>query len=352
MIRKILPTILATITGHARYLPEIVWSSNSWVHNIFRVYEMIFWRRYGIRAESAVFPKTIYKNGRKINVDVIEIYSFESTLAYTETWIRNCITKGIKFKLPYKIYVPILQGNLNNGMTMGMKMPSPYLFAIAIDTTVDTTATNSVSSKTQSHTCTGSNLVLWMGVGCSTSTVSTVTYNSVSSTKAIDVNLQSSWSGAWYNVAPSTGANNVVATCAGTNSITIGSMSFSGCKQTGVPDATHADVSQTGAVTSYSQSITTIADNCFIFMTGRANGGVTLTAGANTTVSQPEVAAMGMFIARNTNAITPAGTGTIAMTSGAQQFFAVMASFAPPAVASLVGKIVFPLQAINRASTY
>lgn len=200
--------------------------------------------------------------------------------------------------------------------------------AITLDAVTATTATNGVSSKTQAHTCSGSDRILWVAAGCSTSTISTVTYNGVSMTRATQVNLQSSWSELWYLVAPPTGTNNVVVTCAGSNSITIGSASFNGASQTGVPDSTHIDSSQTGATTSYSQSTTVVANNCFMILAGRANGGLTLTGGTNTTVSQPEVAAMGMFFMYSTAAVS-SGSQALACTSGSQQFFGCIASFKP-----------------------
>src|SRR5690349_16076088 len=55
--RYILPAILAILTNHPRYLPKIEWANDSCVHNIFRLYELIFWRRVGIRAELSSYLK-------------------------------------------------------------------------------------------------------------------------------------------------------------------------------------------------------------------------------------------------------------------------------------------------------
>ena len=203
--------------------------------------------------------------------------------------------------------------------------------AIAIDATTAVTATNSSTTHTFSHTCTGSNLILWVAAGASAGDPSGVTYNGVAMTKVNSVNLQSSWVALWYLVAPATGANNVIVTAA-SGSVTGGAMSFTGAKQTGVPDSQAADSSQTIGVTSYSRSTTTVLDKCFTVASGRANGGATLTGGTNTTVTQPEVAALGNYMIRSTAQHTPAGTATLNVTSASQDFFSVIASFAPSQV--------------------
>lgn len=334
-MRNPIPKLIEKLTGKKRYMPTIEWSSNSWTHNAFRVYEMICGKRWGITTEAWTGEVSIEVNGRMRNVIVHEFFTFEATVAHFETNVREFLSKiknfDFEFHLPYKLYIYKLQPIGGAPMEMGI-FGSPYAFAIAIDATTAVSATNGVSNKTFSHTSSGSDRILWGAFGCSTSTLSSSSYNSVALTRAVQVNLQSSWSELWYLVANATGSNTVSITTAGSNSITGGVFTFTGASQTGVPDATHADASQTSATTSYSHSITTIADNCMIVMSGRANGGATLTAGTNTTVSQPEVAAMGMFMTRSTNPITPAGSATLAMTSASQQFFSVVASFKPVAV--------------------
>ena len=332
-MKGILLTTIQKITGKVRYMPVLEWSSNSWVHNIFRCYEYICGKRWGITTEAWSGDVTIEKNGVLVNVIMHEFHTFEAVCAHAETQVRELIRKVKEFdfsiELPVKFYVYKLQTNTGYPGAQTGIFGTPYLFAVAIDATTAVTATNGVSNKTYSHTTSGSDRVMWNAAGCSTSTISSVTYNSVSNTRAEQVNLQSSWAELWYLAAPATGSNTVSITTAGSNSITGGTFTFTGASQTGIPDAVHKDTSQTSGVTSYSQSITTVADNCMIVMAGRANGGAALTGGTNTTVVQPEVAAMGMFAARSTNPITPAGSAALAMTSSSQQFFACMASFKP-----------------------
>src|SRR5579872_3571373 len=91
-----LPALAVLLTGKDRHLPEIVWSDNSWVHNIFRVFEMIFWRRDGIRAESSV----AVADGKVF----IKLFTFEAACAHFEALVRNA------FKVPWlDVKVEVLQ---------------------------------------------------------------------------------------------------------------------------------------------------------------------------------------------------------------------------------------------------
>jgi len=123
-----------------------------------------------------------------------------------------------------------------------------------------TTATNSI---TLAHTSTGSNLVLVVGVSMNifagnTATVRSVTYNSVSLTKAGSHNDSASQrrTEMWYLIAPATGNKNVVVTvnvpAAATIGTVVGATTFTGADQTspiriyasndGNTNAPHVDV--------------------------------------------------------------------------------------------------------------
>ena len=268
-MRSILPYILAFLTQHPRYLPEIEWSSNSWTHNIFRVYEMIFWRRYGIKAEMSSYIK---KDGTVIYA----VHSFESACAFVEMYIRKFLSS---FKLaPFRIYVPMLQ--TPQGMSV---FASPYLFSVAFDAAVNTGGTwwNSAQTTiTLSHTCTGSNRLLIGGVvvynaaGVAIRRADTATYNSVSMTKErfIDGVTDGAAAGTetslWRLVAPATGANSISVALSVSNIY----QEISASSYTGVNQTTPIDSSNTGqsassgnsAVTSISLSTTVVAASCWL----------------------------------------------------------------------------------------
>ena len=103
---------------------------------------------------------------------------------------------------------------------------------------VQTTTANNIS---WSHTCTGSNLILWVAVTEETSDdITGVTYNSVALTALTKSGTVTGagFSQLWYLINPATGANTVQVNRTGTTGRLTGcSASYTGAKQSGVPDA-------------------------------------------------------------------------------------------------------------------
>lgn len=216
--------------------------------------------------------------------------------------------------------------------------------AIAFDAKTATT-TSATSSLTFSHTCSGTNRILFVTSCANTgSTTTGVTYAGVAMTQVGSVTDIGPTHYLWVLVNPASGANNVVITNSG--SVTAGSaLSFTGAKQTGQPDATSTGTSTTTA--SFSKSVTTVADNCFTVCTSRTGSGNALTGGTNTTVAnQPELTYFGSGgIWYSTTAKTPAGSDTLNVTCTSQFFGgAVMCSIAPAVAASNTNKGFFALK--------
>lgn len=191
--------------------------------------------------------------------------------------------------------------------------------------------TGSGSSLTVSHTCTGSDRILWVaGFTTGNDTVTGVTYNSVAMTQAVKFTTSSSQTAyLYYLVAPATGANNIVLSDSGTNNLTIVGMSFTGASQTGVPDAT---ASAGGDSTLATTNLTTVADNSFGVYCCRFNTG-TISAGTGMTIAGgSSIPAQGGY---TTVAKTPAGTQTMSQNSSASTIWGIVAaSFAPSIPAS------------------
>lgn len=141
--------------------------------------------------------------------------------------------------------------------------------AIAYDATSNTTEQLTVSSASFSHTCTGSNTVLAVGISARDTTlgnrtVSSVTYNGVALTKArSDDNGLSARSELWYLLNPTTGANTVVVTMGGTCAgIICGGVSLTGVRGASQPDASNGFTS--GAATTATCNVTTVKDNSWV----------------------------------------------------------------------------------------
>jgi hypothetical protein len=142
--------------------------------------------------------------------------------------------------------------------------------AIAFDATTTASGTElSASSASWSHTSTGSNLAMAVGIQITSPTtptsLSSATYNSVAMTLA----TSSNWSGAvprevalYYLAAPTTGANSVAVTLDSTHTFNAQAITLTGVAQTGTLDAISTQA--TGATNQPIATTTTIAANAWI----------------------------------------------------------------------------------------
>lgn len=221
---------------------DFEWSDQSWVHNIFRVYELIFWRRDGIRCESVT---NAFDDGEgSVHVEY-KTYTFEATCAYIETAVRKRL-----FTVPRIVWVPTLAPVMMSNGTIALQ-PHGYRFAIAFDNSSEGfTGGGAGTTITYSHTNTGSNLILLVGTGILDSGVTTtgVTYAAVAVT-SIAVATENPTSNALFQkIAPATGANNVVATRSSNSGSGYRSScaSYTGCDQTQAGQQTDTSISTTG----------------------------------------------------------------------------------------------------------
>lgn len=212
-MRLFLATMMATITQKPRYLPKIEWSSVSWTHNVFRVWELVFGRRVGVRAEMST--ATFYKDGKWHR-----LYSFhtvEAAIAHFEGIIRG----SFESLIPSRVYFPQLAN-------MGTPVPSPFGILMAV--AYDAASNNSATSKTitVNHTCTGSDrFIALMGGG--RATISSASYNSVATTSIGAASSGVVRCGMHGLLGPASGTNTLSVTfSSGTNAQTMGGVSFTG----------------------------------------------------------------------------------------------------------------------------
>lgn len=205
--------------------------------------------------------------------------------------------------------------------------------AIVRDATSSGSAT--ATSLTVAHTCTGSNLALIVNVVTIDGTnddITGVTYNSVSMTRqATNAIGTVARSYQYYLLGPSTGANNIVISASASVSIQADNVSYTGVKQSGFPDASSAT---TANATSYSNTLTTVADNAVHIAYIRVDDhSITLSAGGALVLAR---GAGGEGIYESSPLlISPAGSHSISFTtSPAQNFSGLGISLAPAVVPS------------------
>jgi len=215
--------------------------------------------------------------------------------------------------------------------------------AIASDTTSNSGGQFDVSSFSYSHTCTGSDLLLYSGVSMedvtdADRTVTGITYNSVSMTsiREDDNDTDNFSSSIWYLAGPATGSNTVAVTLNGENALSVsGSISLTGVDQSSPLDANNGATGNSNVPTV---DVTTVADNSWVIDTV-AYGDNTFTIGSGQTSRWTVGVSTLGSTASTEGPVTPAGATTMDLTFdfGASEAWAISAaSFQPVAAAGTV----------------
>lgn len=311
---RVLPYILATITQRQRQKVDIVWSKDSWTHNLFRLYEMIFWRgmRWTGKGWDAIRAETttcVYRDKDGMIRSSHTCHSWESVVAHFEVWVRG----GFPRLVPARIFIPALQ------TSAGFPIGSGFIFfAIAFDQKSDGNVVAGTSLNV-THVCTGSNLILCSAVYVSTTAtdrVTSITYNGSAGTRAKF--LTNTGTGMyWYTlVAPATGSHTNALVLNSSCNASMYGVSYSGAAQTGQPDAVLSAMN-TQAGTSIATALTTVANNAWHLAHTAARGGSAgnPTAGSNTIVRDNANLAFFDGVFDGNAAVTPAGSNTLNVNS-------------------------------------
>lgn len=187
------------------------------------------------------------------------------------------------------------------------------------------------TSHSFAHTCSGADrivfVITWGGVGVA-SDITDVTYNGVALTKIGEVAAETSIRNValWYLVAPATGSNTVAITGTGglTDACGGAAASYTGAKQTGVPDSFGTTFGT--SVATLTASTTVVAADCWVTGGGQNSGGACV-AGAGTIM---RVAAANSENYGDSNGTV--GTGSQSLTfddAGGGNMAMVIASFEP-----------------------
>lgn len=189
--------------------------------------------------------------------------------------------------------------------------------AIALDATSD-----AAGAASWSHTCSGTDRILFVQAFSLSDAVSAVTYNGTSMTLVNKTSFPGSGRQGtylYYLIAPSTGSNTIAVT-GGTG---VGGVSYTGAKQTGQPDS--SAVANNGAATSITLTTTVVASGCWL-VCAVADGAGGETAGAGTTIRQTD--GNGLVLA-DSNASVGTGSQSLIVNFSSTVNAGVIASFAP-----------------------
>ena len=204
--------------------------------------------------------------------------------------------------------------------------------AIAFDSAVNAQIQNPGTSLTFSHTCSGSDRILYVMAFTRSDVTTGVTYGGVAMSQVgTTITEGTDRYSIWQLIAPATGANNVVITGGASTSLVIGcSQSYNGAKQSSQPDNnTQQGPTTTATLTS---TLTTVADNCWTALFARASSDGITSAGTGTTQRSTTA---GLVQGYDSNgAITPAGSTSLQTTQTSQSTTHFMVSIAPAVAAA------------------
>lgn len=202
--------------------------------------------------------------------------------------------------------------------------------AIALDATSGVTYVATGTSASLSHTCSGSDRVLFVGVvgQITTDIITSVTYNGVAMTLVDKILCPSDrYIYLYYLIAPATGAHNITVTASSSTDLAFGGVSYTGADQTSPIDGSGKSTAST--TTSITSTITTAVNNDWIISFFR-NDGSAMSAGTSTT-SRGLTTGAGQF-ARNmdSNGTRSAGSNSLQATSGSNANWAYVSAGIKP----------------------
>lgn len=205
---------------------------------------------------------------------------------------------------------------------------------IALDSSSSSEA-SAATSLTYSHTCSGTNRILIVGIGSDDNPgdgdiVTGVTYNGVAMTQIVkritdNATFTNRYAYLYYLINPASGANNIVVSASASGNIRANSISYTGALQSGQPDAfTSGGVA---AATSKAVALTTVVNNCWMVsfgvcvLVGPPSAGTGITARGSGSTNT----AIG-----DSNGALAIGSNSMTWTqSGSDSFNILQASFSP-----------------------
>lgn len=198
--------------------------------------------------------------------------------------------------------------------------------AIAFD---NATASSAVTTATLtfSHTTSGTNLILWVGIYSSVDTdiITGVTYSGTAMARALSVpQTGNARIYLYYLASPASGANNVVVSQSSSATIQAVACSYSGAKQSGIPDASNTAQDIVGS--NATVSVTTVANSDWLVgvcWTNRTNSN-----GSGTIIRGGLTSQFSMFDSNGPE--SPAGSYSQNVTMSSSSTFSIgVAAFAP-----------------------
>ncbi len=322
-----LPKLMAVITRHPRYIPKIEWSGGKLVtHDVFRLYELLFGRRFGIRIESSVEPVLV--DGKV--VDKHNFYTVEAFLVFWECAIRDYL-KNLEFGFEF-VRLPSFQlAGLMGQEEDGIRIPI-FVLAIANTGTENTGFTASGTTCSRNISTSGSDRAVIGAVWTwnAAQTYTTTTYAGVTMS---ELGTRAGDFGDIRLVGchdATTGSNAMISNTSGSMQHFTTAAAYSGVAS-GSAAAAFPDTAASGTTTSttVTGTMTTSVANSWVFLHGRTPSRA-MTAGANTYARATNTTSGDAVKLFDSNADRASGSNSLIYTwSPSQTTYWVMNSMAP-----------------------
>lgn len=342
---RILPKILVALTRHSRHLPceeRLAWRSDLWIVNIFTLWRRLFWEPAGIQADVSF---SMSSRDRKV---VYAFHTTEALLSHIEATVRGLMPR----KFPVRVWIPVF--NTPQGIPM---FASPYLFAIAFDTSNSTQSATSTST-TGSVALTIASGSALIGHTLSINPAQVVTSMKWNTTETLTVGTTRTQGTTFtddlsYHATPTSGASNIDVVYGSGCEFTVQGVSLTGVHATPLGDT---DGSGTASGTSMSlTAMDTTVDNSWVVIGGCINGGqATVETGTNQTSRQDftHTVASTVKVNLSTQTTTTAGNYVSGYSWTPARVANIVGIEIKASVATSIGKNFLVKQAVNRASTY
>lgn len=331
-----LPKIIATLTRHPRYVPIIEWSHGQLItHDVFRLYELVFGRRFGIRAESSV--EQVLVNGR--TVDKYSFYTVEAFLVFWECEIRKYL-KSFKFGFEF-VELPKFQLAGLAGQRDGMRIPI-FVFSISNTATENTGFTSSGLTCSRNISTSGSDRAV-IGAVWTWNAAQTYTKTTYA---GVDMTELGSRAGDFGNIRlvgchnATTGSNAMISNTSGNMQHFTTAAAYSGVAS-GSAAAAFPDLSTNGTVNAVTvtATMTTSVTDSWVFLHARTPSRAT-TAGANTFGRTSNTTSADSVRIFDSNAARASGSNSLVYNwTGSANTYWVMNSMAPAGA----GGVITPL---------
>lgn len=184
--------------------------------------------------------------------------------------------------------------------------------AIAFDASSGGKSNTPVNSITYSHTTSGSDRLLVVCVHYAGDNFSSVTYNGVALTTALQQVVSFITYGIYYLVAPASGTHNVVVSNTGSYSQTFisSSISFTGVDQSSPLDTTGSGT-QSSSTSNTVTMTTTESNTVLVDMAFISEAGATMTPGSGQTEFYDDSTTNGQHIASSYKIVSSSGSNTM-----------------------------------------